>query len=165
MLAVILQTSIFPLCFSSGNIPDLVLILLISGVAVLGFQSIWIWIIISGIILDLFSFRAVGVNVISFIIFSYAVSFFSRRLILGEKIGGVLTSGFFVVFMTFFHNLWIQSANSDFELEKIWKVLASFGLDFGFKTILNIILFFIFILLFKKIKRNSSRSSNLFSEK
>jgi rod shape-determining protein MreD len=165
ILAVIFQSSIFPLCFSLRNIPDLVLVLLISGVAVLGFRSIWIWIIISGIILDLFSFRTVGINVVSFIIFSYAVSFFSRRLILGEKIGGILVSGIFVVFMTFFNNFWIQSANLNFELSKIWKTPAFFGWDIGFKMILNVILFFIFILLFKKIKTRSLRGNNLFTEK
>ena len=162
MLAVVFQASVLPLGFSSMNIPDLILIMLVSGVAIFGIQSMWTWIIVSGIILDLFSFRIIGTNVVSFMIFSYAVSFFSRRLILGEKTGGVLISGTFIMFMTFFQNIWVQLVSFNFELEKIWGIIASWGWDIIFKAVLNLILFFIFILLFKRMKNKLSQSKNLF---
>jgi rod shape-determining protein MreD len=162
ILAVIFQASIFSVFFSAKNISDLLLIFVVSSVAVFGFQSIWIWVIISGIILDLFSFRIVGTNVISFMLFSYAVSFFSRRLILGEKTGGILISGIFVMAVTFFQNSWIQLANFNFELKRVWEVLAFSGWSLVFKAVLNIILFLILILLFKKMKKRSLQNKNLF---
>jgi rod shape-determining protein MreD len=161
ILAVIFQTSILPLCFSEKNIPDFVLTAMVSVVAVFGFQSTWIWVIISGIVLDLFSFSAPGLNVFSFMFFSYATSFFSRRLILGEKAGGILVGTIFVSLMTFFHNFWIQLANAGFKFQKIWIIKVFFLESVGWKIILNLILFFFCILFFKKIKNKFSPSNNL----
>ena len=161
LLAVFVQTSILPLCFSNGNIPNFVLVLAVSGVAAFGFQLTWIWVIISGFILDIFSFGAVGINVFSFMFFSYAVSFFSRRLILGEKSGGILVGAVFISLMTVFNSLWIFLASTGFKFQEIWKINNILGAGIFWKIILNLILFFIFISIFKKIKKRLAPSNNL----
>jgi len=161
ILVVILQTSILPLCFSEKIIPDLVLVALVSWVSVFGFQYVWIWAIISGIVLDLFSFTAVGSNVFSFIFFSYCTSFFSKRLILGEKIGGILVGVFFISLATFFHNLWMQLISVGFKLQKIWEIKIFLLESASWKIIFNLILFFVFILIFKGIRNKFYPSNNL----
>lgn len=165
LLAVIFQTSILPLCFSARNIPDVVLILTISAVAVFGFQAVWVWAIISGFILDIFSFSKIGINIFSFAIFSYCVSFFSRRTILGEKNGGILIGAVFILIATFLHNAWIQISDMNFNLQEAWGAKLVFWDSVGWKIILNLASFFIFILILKKIKRKIFPSNKLFTGK
>ena len=158
ILAIIFQTSIFPLFFSRDNIPDFVLALTVSSVAVFGFQSMWIWVIISGFLLDIFSFSKLGTNIFSFIVFSYMVSFFSRRLILGEKSGGIIVGIIFISVITFLNNLWVKFAEVGFrpgfdnflpEREIFWRIIS------------NIIIFFVFVLIFKRILKKVLPSNNL----
>lgn len=165
ILAVIFQTSILSLCFSEKNIPDVVLITLISVISVFGFQYSWIWVIISGIILDIFSFVALGSNVFSFIFFSYSASFFSRRIVLGEKSEGIIIGIIFVSLATFFHNLWIQLISAGFKLQKIWEIKFFLLESVGWKIIFNLILFFVFILLLRGIKNKLYPSNNLLMRK
>jgi len=165
ILAVIIQTSILPFCFSEKNIPDVILIVLISVISVFGFQYTWIWVIISGIILDIISFFVVGSNVFSFIFFSYVASFFSRRIVLGEKSGGIIVGIIFVSFVTFFHNLWIHLISAGFKFQKIWEIKFFLLESVGWKIIFNLILFFVFILLLRGIKNKLYPSNNLLMRK
>lgn len=164
ILAVILETSVLPLCFSEGSVPDLTLILLVSGIAVFGFQAVWIWGIIAGFILDIFSFSKIGVNIFSFAISTYSVSFFSRRLVFGEKMGGIFSSAIFVVLMTIFNNAWINLSSLGFEFKKILNIEAFISLGVIWKIIFNLILFYLFIVLLKKQKKKLN-AKNLFSGK
>lgn len=152
ILAVILQTSVLPLCFSEGSVPDIALVFLVSGVSVFGFNAIWPWAVILGMILDVFSFRRIGTDAFSFIFFSYCVSFFSRRLILGEKTGGILLGIFFVSLMTFFHNLWIKAVDFGLKFEEIWNISVIFSENIAWKIIFNAALFFLFVLILKAVK-------------
>lgn len=163
ILAVIFETSVFPLFFSRTNVPDLILIFLVSGVAVFGFQSVWIWGIIAGFILDLFSFRKIGVSILSFTIFSYSMSFFSRRIVLGEKIGGILLSSLFIILMTISNNFWINAVSSGFKFEIIsdsktfvpWEMIWKIAFDLG--------LFHLIVHILKNQKK--SINNNLFLRK
>jgi rod shape-determining protein MreD len=160
-LAVIFETSILPLFFPGKIAPDLILISLIASVIVFGFPAVWIWAVVAGFILDIFSFRRIGVSVLSFMTFCYAISFFSRRLLFGEKTGGILAGIVFVTIATFFHNLWIYSASAQFKFQDIWGIKLAFLEIIGWKIIFNIILFFISLLILKYIKNKNSRSNNL----
>jgi len=164
ILAVILETSVLPVCFSKGNIPDLVLVSLVSSVAVFGFQAVWIWGIIAGFILDIFSFRKIGTSIFSFAIFSYSISFFSKRLVFGEKIGGFFFSSIFVVLMTIFNSVWINLASFGFKFEKILNVEALISREIIWKAAFNIILFHLLVILMKKQKRKIN-ANNSFSGK
>ena len=164
VLAVILETSVLPLCFSRGSAPDLVLVLLVSGVAVFGFQAIWIWGIVAGFIFDIFSFNKIGVNIFSFAIFSYSISFFSRRLVFGEKMGGIFSSAIFVVLMTIFNNAWTNFASLGFKFEKLLNVEAFVSWGIICKAVFNLILFYFFVILIKKQKKRMN-ANNLFSGK
>jgi rod shape-determining protein MreD len=161
ILAVILETSVLPVCFSGGSIPDLTLVLLVAGVAVFGFQSVWIWGIIAGFILDIFSFRKIGISIFSFVIFSYSISFFSRRLVFGEKTGGIFASTSFVVLMTIVNNAWQKLASSGFKLEKILSFEALISWEMIWKALFNLILFYVIVILLKKQKRKIG-ANNLF---
>ncbi|MFH0969583.1 MAG: rod shape-determining protein MreD [Patescibacteria group bacterium] len=161
-LAVIFQISVFPLFFSRNNIPDLALIILVSSVAVLGFQQVLVWAVISGFIFDIFSFSRIGVNIFSFVLFSYAISFFSRRMILGEKSGGILMGAIFVSFMTFFYRLWAIFNELGLNFQEIWKMKTEFLEGMGWKIIFNLILFFLSILFLKRIRNKISPKNNIY---
>jgi rod shape-determining protein MreD len=161
ILMVILQVSVLPLYFSKGNIPDLALVFIISGVSVFGFNAAWLWAIAAGFILDIFSFSRVGVNVFSFMFFSYSTSFFSRRLILGEKISGIAVGGFFIALATFLNSVWINFAESGLKFQELIKINFVFSADTGWKIIFNLILFFVFIIFLKQIRRKFNPPNNL----
>jgi rod shape-determining protein MreD len=160
-LAVILQISVFPVFFSKDNVPDLALIALVSATAVFGFQQTLIWAIISGLVLDIFSFSRIGANIFAFVIFSYAISFFSRRLILGEKSGGILTGAVFISLMTFFYKLWSVLNELGFNYQEIWKMRMGFFDGIGWKIIFNLILFFLSILFLKRIRNRIYPKNNI----
>lgn len=160
-LAAIFQTSIMPLFFSKGNIPDVVLVILVSAVAVFGFPAVWVWAIFSGFVMDIFSFGKIGSNVLSFMLYCYFVSFFSRRIILGEKIGGILAGTVFVSIMTVFYNIFIYIFNYGFKFQEMWGIKFIFLENMLWKIIFNLILFFISLVVLKHIERKFSPSNNL----
>jgi len=63
--------------------PDIILMAVVAATLTLRFQTVLPWVVVMGIIFDLFSYQAVGVSVILFVIFSYGTSFFSRRFLIG----------------------------------------------------------------------------------
>lgn len=160
-LAVIFQVSFFPLFFSIKNIPDFVLISLLSLAIVFGFKNVWVWVIIAGLALDLFSFEKIGVSVVSLIFSCYIVSFFSRRVLLGEKIGGIFTGMLLVSVITFVNNFWLVLADAGFQFQSIWTAKLFFINWIGWKLVFNLILFFVILLVFKKVYKRNYSANNL----
>lgn len=154
--AVIAETSFFPVLWKNLSVPDLVLVLAVSGVAVFGFNSVWVWALASGIILDLFYLGKVGANSASFMIFSYGTSFFSRRLILGENTGGVLIGIGFISFMTVSNSLWLVLANSGFNFGFMGHLDVLFFERLAWKSALNTIIYFVLIMVFKRLKKRTA---------
>lgn len=160
-LAVIFQVSFFPLFFSVKNIPDFVLVSLLSLAVVFGFKNVWVWGIIAGLVLDIFSFGKIGVSVISLVFSCYFVSFFSRRVLLGEKLGGIFTGILLVSIITFANNLWLVLADAGFQLHSIWKTRLFFVNWIGWRLVFNLVLFFVILLIFKKMYKRSYSANNL----
>ncbi|MDO8529509.1 MAG: rod shape-determining protein MreD [bacterium] len=151
--AVIFETSVFPLFFSSGNAPDLVAIFLISATIVFGFRHVWLITIAAGFILDIFSYSRIGVNVIAFIAFCYLASFFSRRLLLEEKIEGIAVGSFLILVETFFYEIWVFSANMGFKINDFRGLKYVLLEGIGWKLLFNLILFFVSLLFFKRLEK------------
>lgn len=160
-LAVIFQVSFFPLFFSVKNIPDFVLISLLSLAVVFGFRNVWIWGILAGLVLDIFSFEKIGVSVISLIFSCYIVSFFSRRVLLGEKVGGIFTGTLLVSVITFVNNSWLVLADAGFRFQSIWTSRSFFVNWIGWKLVFNLILFFVILLVFKRVYKRNYSANNL----
>lgn len=154
--AVIFETSVLPLFFSNGNIPNLVAIFLTSATIVFGFRNIWILAALAGFILDIFSYSRVGVNATAFLAFCYLASFFSRRLLLEEKIEGIAAGAFLILIETFFYGMWVFSANSGFRIDDFHGLKYILLEGIGWKLPFNLILFFASLLFFKRLEKNFS---------
>lgn len=154
--AVIFETSILPLFFSKGTVPSLVAILLISATIVFGFRTMWMLAALAGFILDIFSYSRVGVNAAAFLVFCYLASFFSRRLLLEEKLEGIAAGSFLVAIETFFYGLWVFSANSGFRIDDFHGLNYILLESVGWKLPFNLILFFASLLFFKRLEKNFS---------
>lgn len=133
--------------------------ILISAVIIFGFSKVWLWSLFAGFILDLFSYNRIGISIIGFILLCYAVSFSSKRLILGEKLGGAMVGFFMVIVATFFFNLWMLLADAGFSFAALWAAKYHFLGSLGWKIIFNLIIFIFSLLFFKhcEYKNNFSR--------
>lgn len=151
--AAIFETSILPLFFSAGNVPNLVAVFLISATIVFGFRNIWLLAVATGLILDIFSYSRIGVNAAAFLSFSYLASFFSRRLLLEEKIEGIASGSFLILFETFFYGIWVFSANMGFKINDFHGLKYVLLESIGWKLLFNLILFFASLLFFKHLDK------------
>jgi rod shape-determining protein MreD len=127
-LAILIQISFLPVLFSANEVPNIILLLVISWAVIMGFDNILIWAIIIGVAADLIFFRAVGTSVIFFIVIAYSISFVSRRFLVENKNLGFLIIAFFIVFSTIFYgflNIFINS-----------RLIENFRGSFGTQLIL-----------------------------
>ena len=111
-LAILIQISFLPVLFSTNEVPNIILLLIISWTVIMGFDNILIWVIITGIMADLIFFRSVGTSVIFFVVIAYSISFVSRRFLIENKNSGFLIIALFIIFSTIlygFLNIFINS--------------------------------------------------------
>lgn len=83
-LIEIFQSSFLVLFFPTGATPNLLLITLIFFVAMNGLNGALVFVILSGVIVDIFSFSTIGLNVASFVAVSLLTGFFARRLSISQ---------------------------------------------------------------------------------
>lgn len=143
LIGVSFQTSVLAILFSRGQIPNIILLIIIIWTIIVGFNKIWPWAIIAGAALDLASFEPVGKNVIFLILISYIMNFFLQRFLTENRAWRIITISFFVViasalyafYNVFFTNL---SEKLSFILENITiQVVASIILFYICYTLLN----------------------------
>ncbi len=103
--ALVVQTSILPVFFSSLPIPQLVLMLIIAWIIKSGFRRSLFWVVAAGFLFDLISYGSVGQAIIFFVLAAYAADFFSRRFLVGEGKWGVAAAVIFVIAVTIAHRL------------------------------------------------------------
>ncbi len=100
LLAVILQSNFFSLIFPNQWCGNLVLMLVVVGTLMDGFEPFLGWTILAGVFFDLASFSFLGQSVIIFTLASYGVSFFSKRFAMEIRGSGLLWVVFFVIMST-----------------------------------------------------------------
>ena len=103
LMGISFQVSALAVLFSRGQVPNIILLIIIAWTIIVGFNKIWPWTIIAGVILDLASFEPIGKNVIFLLIVSYAVNFFLQRFLTENRIWRVVMISFFVVATTIFY--------------------------------------------------------------
>ena len=107
-LAVVFQISFFPGLTAGTIIPDIVLVLIILWSSRKKFGDIWLWVIFSGLLLDLASFEKLGTNIISLVIISFGASFLQTRFFIAQKLSSFLIVLGIVIGGTFFNFLIIN---------------------------------------------------------
>lgn len=85
LTAVLFQVSVLPNFFSPGTVPELAMILIIIWTVNNGYErTIW-RAITAGLLLDLFYFWPIGVNIFAAVIISYATDYLSDRFVIVQK--------------------------------------------------------------------------------
>ncbi len=137
-----LQTSFLPRFFSSENIPDLLLIIVIFAAMRVDFFKILIWIVLSGIILDMSYFAPLGLNVFVFVLVAFVSSFLSRKILVTHGIWKFLTI-FGIIIIGTILNDWILAifgviiSKSNLH----YNVSLFLGKDIFLKLLFNLIIF------------------------
>lgn len=150
-VALVAQTSIFPVFFSGFSIPQITLMLVLVWTVREGFIRMLPWIIAAGFFLDLVSYAPVGTAIAFFVLAAYAASFFSRRFLVERENWGALAALFFIIIITVSRRLFLLLT---FFIAGEFPKTAAGSLVFfrhlGSEAILNCLLFFLLLLIFKK---------------
>jgi len=86
----ILQTTFMPKLSIYGVFPNLMLIVIIYKSLFKEYKEIFIWPLVGGIVLDVFSATPFGVFTLSFLIVSLIINFLSRNIWTSENVGLVV---------------------------------------------------------------------------
>ena len=152
LAAVAFQGSFLSHFFSPEHVPDLVLIIVIFAAAKTDFFKILIWVILSGIALDMFYFAPLGLNVFSFVAVAFVSNFLARRILAAQGAWRFLTMFGLIVIGTFLND-WIMAAfeeiisRSNFH----YSLGLLFGKDIFIKVLFNLIIFCLIYWPLKKI--------------
>ena len=153
LIAIIIQTSVLPVLMEKNSVSDNVLMLILAWSVIDGFAAFLGWAIFAGIIYDLASYTPVGIHVLVFLAIVYGVSFFSRRISLDLKGVGLLLILLFILGATFFSNLLIVFSLTAEDFPHVfWQSLGSFS-SLTIQVAVNAILFFVWYMIIKKVKR------------
>ena len=115
ILAAVLQISFFPNIFPSGSAPEAVLLLIIFWVSQNGYEKNWKRAIFAGIILDVFYFWPIGVNIMAISLTAFGIGYLTRRFSVSHKnlgffvmlvivIAGVIANNLFLSFFAAIYN-------------------------------------------------------------
>lgn len=79
-LVVLFQTAFIPIFFFSGSSPNLALILIVFLSSKMRLRQLWWYIIIAGVLFDIFLFFPLGTHSVLFLLLSLGVKIFERKL-------------------------------------------------------------------------------------
>ena len=109
LFSVWLQISFFPNLTPLGVFPDVALILILFWTAQSGFEEIWKWALIAGLMIDLAYFFPVGVSIFSFILIAYVINFLAKRFLVSGTVFRFFILASFIIFGTFFGTFFKRS--------------------------------------------------------
>jgi rod shape-determining protein MreD len=93
----ILEVSLFSNLFSSRIAPDILLIIIIIWSAQKYFENVWAWSLVSGLILDLMTFRTIGTEALVFLAISSGVEFLTKRFFFAQRSRAFFMIAFFIL--------------------------------------------------------------------
>lgn len=136
------QTSFLPHFFSPERVPDLLMIMIIFWAVRIDFFRILIWVIVSGIVMDMLYFAPLGLNIFAFVLIVFVAGFLAKRMLVLQGNGrflillGLIVAGTFLNdwSMLFFDRLLYGSSfqySFNLFLEK----------DIFFRVVYNLIVF------------------------
>jgi rod shape-determining protein MreD len=148
---IIFQTSFLAPWLGGYFSPSPLLVTLMAGVVIFGFNQIWGGVILAGLLADALNYSRLGSHVVIFIFCAYLISFVSRRFSVSDKGLGMVIAFFWVLLATWIENwalIFLENWGNQ-------KMFFSFDLvkSFGAATLINIGLFFVSYYFLKKIKR------------
>lgn len=143
LLAVVLQTTIFPALTVWGAAPNLVLVLVLLLVILKSFKETWLAVLATGLFLDLFAGLPFGLISLSLVTSAFLIDWLNKSLFSTVKFW---ISVSLIILGTLFYNLFL------FSLSRLLGVDLVFSLSHLFiETFYNLLLTVIFFYVFKKI--------------
>ena len=152
VLIVLGQFNFLNLLFGNVSGVNLSILAVIAWVIISGFEKTWIWIILLGILNDVFLSDRIGPDIIFFIVLAYAVSFLSRSFIIERKLSGFLVVAFFIVAATFLGEMFIPFFSGKIGLENFWENIKKYFLDWRGILIKNFLAGIFFYLIYNLIR-------------
>ncbi len=155
ILLAVMQVSLFPNLLPYQITPDLVLIVIIIWVAKQGLKKVWLWSIIAGFILDIFTFRLIGINILALFIIACGVGSLAKRFLTAQKTTAFLVILGFVevgTIVNFFLLNIFTLKNSFFSLNNFLESLFNPTI-LAWKLLYNAGLFIIIFWLINKIEK------------
>lgn len=152
--AIVLQTSVAPLFFSTHVRVDLILLFILAGAIIDGFAGFLWWAIFAGIIFDLLTYTTVGVHALIFLLVVYFVSFFSRRFSVEIKGVGLILFALFVIVATLLSRA-VMALMATWEMPTPQGYFTEFGSlkIVSIQILYNMLLFPLAFVIFKKTKK------------
>lgn len=151
LVLVVFQTSFLAPWFSGYFCPDALLVFLMAGSVIFGFNSVWKTAILSGLLMDLFTYSRIGSHVILFVLAAYAISFISRRLSVSDRGLGLVGALFWIALATWFEN-WGLVFLENWGNQRFF-ISAELLRSFAFSALVNVGFFFLGYKYLKKIKK------------
>ena len=155
LLLVVFQGSFLPLLFPNFGTPNIILVFILSLTLILGFWKSLSWIIACGLFFDVVLYNKVGISVIMLILLAAAVRIFGKRILLENKGWGIFSAFVMILCLTLAHKAMVIAylafiEKGDFNFRTI------IGINLPAEIIFNIIAFFAFSVILRKIFRYSS---------
>jgi len=154
-LIVIFQVSFLANFFPAQVVPDLALVILIFLAARRGFAESWKMAVVAGVVMDIFSFYPLGVNVIALMIVVLAVTFLARIFLVTHLAWRFLMLICLVMVGTILNELSLLVLEKFMlNLQKIDSYKMSWvNLNFGLKILYNSLIFSLAYWPLKKYER------------
>ncbi|MDR3559051.1 MAG: rod shape-determining protein MreD [Candidatus Pacebacteria bacterium] len=149
------QVSLFPNLMPGGLAPDAVLLLVIFWAARYRFDRVWLRVALAGLILDVLTSSALGLNVAAFAIAAFGVGSLAKRLKAAQKPLATLVLFGFVVFGTLAYGFSFTAlavAASHFSGVVTTQFSGAWLAGLFFRIIYNLILFGILYWPFRKME-------------
>lgn len=153
-LMLVLQTSFLPVLFSHNPAPQLILLSAVALSLVAGFHKALLPIIAAGLAYDIAFSPVPGLNTAIFVFAAYLAGFLSRRFLVENKTGGLLSMASMAVLAIAFNRFYILLADKFFLEDKGQLFFsAAFFRGLPSEIIASLAVFFALVLIFQKIEK------------
>ena len=126
--------------------PEAVLVLIAVWSFRKDFSQIWPWVALAGFIMDIMTFSRIGLNMVSFLIISFGVSYLAGRFSTYDRFLNISMLAGFIAVGTAFNLFFLNAGALEF-----WDALDPMALVFGILS--NLIIFPFVYLFISKFKR------------
>jgi rod shape-determining protein MreD len=142
LAAAAFQVSFLPYFFSSQNVPDFLLVIIIFSATRVDFWKILIWVILGGMILDFSYFVPLGTNIFAFILVAFIVNFLARKILAAQGPWKFLSIFCLIIIGTLIND-WVLAIFNQIIARESFHYPASLflGKDIFIRIFFNLIIF------------------------
>lgn len=157
----LLQFSFLPMLSPAGINFNLLLVFVVVLTEKFGFQQIFPWVFVAGLVFDYFSNQALGTGVITFLLISFFIDFIQKKLSINKK--NIIFSIFFYIFIKIIFDILITFVDKIFIVLKMTEFSENHFKIISFNYSWEMIVFVIFCLILSKFfdKIKNLNSTNL----